>query len=569
MAMKTYRSVCKIFLCTLLLRAGMDSHAQEPQAPYQPVPVVVSQTIDTVAGKAYRVHVVQRGHTLYSICKAYRTSADSLLKDSPENQVQADEFIYVPLRLLPDEDPARFTKFAGKRPWAVVFLYKDVALQVETQPEPVTDESKGRRRRERKEERRIEPDTVVAATDTLAPLVEDSVFIMPRPQAKAAKDSLRVSLLLPLYSNTPQDKKAYIYLPFFEGATVAWQEFIDPGFFIPPVDDTILRQDTLAATAQDVMPDTSSVMADTSFLSDTSRSRPFLHLRIYDLTRSACSLDSILNDDHFRLSDAVIATAFVDQFQILDSVSKEWEMPLVHPISERDSMSAGNPYFIQLSASYGNQISHIADFIGKHHSRARILIISDSTAGEARKAGCLQSLLPGSEHLYFNAATVAELEKLGESKQKTVIVPFYRKEITAVKTMLPLRQTKGNISIIAPNVWLDYPTVDLDYYIQNHLVVYHTFCNGARNSGFKEFSKKYYFLYHGLPNTLAYQGYKASSWLFEMLSGHNADFVRHLIDMEQKNENAPYLFHERDLGGFENTDVHFVRVTENGLEHIR
>ena len=604
--MKIQRFLCSIGLFALLSCFCARLGAQENPTPFQASPVVPSRVFDTIFGKAYRVHTVQKGHTLYSICRAYQTSADSILKDSPDNQVQIDEYVYIPFRLLPGEKAQDFVRFTGKRPWAVVFLQQDEAVQTvpsavaatptpavsentvaetpatdpETPASPETEEEenapgkeKAKKRRDRKEELVFEPDTV-PVKDTLALLLPDSVFVTPHPQAKPHKDTLQVSLLLPLYSNTPQDKKAYIYLPFFEGATVAWQEHIDPLFFVPPVYDTVFDQDS-NLMLQPVLPDP-----------DTNRNKVRIQLKVYDLTQSVNSLEEIVNDPIFQRSDAVIATAFVDQFEILDSLSKAWQMPIIHPISERDSMGVANPYFMQLAASHHTQIDHIADFVRKHHARARLIILSDSTESETRKAEYMQSLLPGSEWHYFNPATVEMLEGLGENNKKTVIIPFYRQEITAVKTVLPLRQTKGNITIIAPNVWLDYASIDLDYYIQNNLTVYHTFCHTAQNTDLLDFSRKYYFLYHVLPNPLAYRGYKTMLWLLQNLNARNADFMRYLDaslleteDAETDNtpdaagdasdENAIYILHEREMGGFENKDVHFMRITENGLEPYR
>lgn len=602
--MKIQRFLCSIGLFAVLSCFGARLGAQENPTPFQASPVVPSKVFDTILGKAYRVHTVQKGHTLYSICRAYQTSADSILKDSPDNQVQIDEFIYIPFRLLPGEKTQDFVRFTGKRPWAVVFLQQDEVAQrvpptAETKPlrpvpentvaeTPVTDtetpasaeteeetvptKEKTKKRRDRKEEELVFESDTVSAEDTLALLLADSVFVPPHPQAKPHKDTLQVSLLLPLYSNTPQDKKAYIYLPFFEGVTVAWQEHLDPLFFVPPVYDTVFDQDS-NLMLQPVVP-----------APDTNRNKVHIQLKVYDLTQSVNSLDQIVNDPVFQRSDAVVATAFVDQFEVLDSLSKAWQMPVIHPISERDSMGVANPYFMQLAASYRTQIDHIADFVREHHARARILIISDSTASETHKAEYMRSLLPGSEWHYFNPATVEMLEGLGENHKKTVIIPFYRQEITTVKTVLPLRQTKGNITIIAPNVWLDYASIDLDYYIQNHLTVYHTFCNTVQNTDILDFSRKYYFLYHVLPNPLAYRGYKTMLWLLQNLNAHNADFMRYLDaslqeteDAETDNtgagnasdENAIFRLHEREMGGFENKDVHFVRVTESGLEHMR
>ena len=150
------------------------------------------------------------------------------------------------------------------------------------------------------------------------------------------------------------------------------------------------------------------------------------------------------------------------------------------------------------------------------------------------------------------------------STTAVIIIPFYQEEITAVKTFLPLRQGKGNITLVAPATWLEYSTTDVDYFLQNNLTVYSTFHADKESPEFKEFARKYYMVYHGMPSTLAYQGYLGFGWLMDMLAEYNADFMRHIEEAEEN----PFLLEERPAGGFESTDIRIFKLTENGLEEI-
>ena len=89
--------LCLTSIGLALLLSFMPGQAQQAKTGFQASPVTVTRTVDTVLGKAYFVHEVQKGHTLYSICKAYRTEAGQILKDSPESEVQIGEYIYIPL----------------------------------------------------------------------------------------------------------------------------------------------------------------------------------------------------------------------------------------------------------------------------------------------------------------------------------------------------------------------------------------------------------------------------------------------------------------------------------------
>lgn len=550
---------------------------------YVTSPVRISHTVDTVRGKVYFVHQVQKGHTLYSIGKAYKAQAAQMLKDSPENQVQAGEYIYIPFRKDIVENGVSLLPFDGKKPWAVVFMEKNQAVgspdgemkrsQTDTQEEDGigwSDESpKEKNRREKRQVREErQSDKQEASSDAhdresfmeTAPnkpasdAEEETGFpaslpsLSPKPARKNNRDSLDIALMLPLYSNNPNDRRAYIYLPFFEGASIAWLENQDPDFFRSEADSLTSLSDTVSSPKEKRKKD------------------PAMNFRLFDLTESPYSLDKILQDPRLPEVDAIMAASFVNQFPSLNRFSIHNRIPLIHPLSERDSMGSDNPYFVQLCASHQTQLRQIAGYVRVHHPQARILILSDSSYSEQGKARELLQLLPSARHLFFNADLPENLKKIPDDRP-SVIIPFYQKEITAVKTMLPLRQSKGNITLIVPAVWLDYPTIELGYFLRNNLTIYASFFQPENDPDFKLFSKYYYFVYRGMPNRLAYQGYLSFRWLLEAMENHNADFLRHLTD-ESDFGNTFRPLPREGMAGFENTRVHFLRLTESGLDEM-
>ena len=284
-----------------------------------------------------------------------------------------------------------------------------------------------------------------------------------------------------------------------------------------------------------------------------------LELKLYDIAETYSSLEKTLHDPFFLSSDLIVAGAFVHPFPALDSFSRRHEIPLLHPFSERDSMAVGNPWFMQTSAPTLFQIQEVAGFVKANFAQACKIVISDSSIQEIAKAKSLQEMIPGSKRWLFNEITEILLKDL-PTDTPVVIIPFYQEEITAVKTFLPLRPGKGNITLIAPATWLEYSTTDVDYFLQNNLTVYSTFVTDKDTPEFKDFARKYYLLYNSIPSSLAYQGYRIFSWLLPMLEEHNADFMRHIEDGEN-----PFHLQERPgLKGFESQNIRFFKLTETG-----
>ena len=597
--MNTLKTCLSATLLALLL--FLPSISMSQTSSYQATPVAISHVVDTVLGKVYFVHQVQKGHTLYSISRAYRAQADQMLKDSPESQVQAGEYIYIPFQSSLLEQGARMELFKGKKPWAVVFLERDHeraetaagnrqvpspalslpqegAFQDGAREEESDKEKRKRQRREARLERQSAKADSAGANEFIpkegsAPGLQDSVPPCAlagkglEPEKKAWKDTLDIALMLPLYSSNPDDRRAYIYLPFFEGASIAWIERIEPGFFAPAADSLSgSLADSLAEPLSEPLSEPRQKFpAQTPAWRARNAGLPAMNFRLYDLTESAQSLEKALQDPSLAQSEALMAASFVNQFPLLDSFSSTHRIPFVHPLSERDSMGAGNPYFVQLCANHQQQLEKITSYVELYHPYSEIIILTDSTPAEQSKAARLQKMLPSARLYIFNPETSSLLDSL-PSDHGITIIPFYQQEITAVKTLLPLRQSKGNITLLAPASWLDYTTIELDYFLQNNLTVYATFRHSENDSAFKTFAKHYYFIYRGIPNTLAYQGYRAFDWLLGMLSEYNADFLRHLSPQK-----GSFPFHpvpREGMAGFGNPTVYFLRLTESGLEDL-
>lgn len=521
--------------------------AQNPTG-FQASPVYVSRYVDTVAGKVYFVHQVQKGHTMYSIGKAYQASAEDMLKDSPDNQVQIEEYIYIPFKASLVAEGMNLLPFEGRKPWAVALLERQ---QVEREQAQLQDEQLKEERRDIQDSDRAEAEADRSDSEEGMAVPSDSTLlteteveaVLDTLEVKAYRDTLNIALMLPLYSSTPDNRRAYVYLPFMEGAGLAWLEHRDPGFFAEQV------------SVADSVPTEEAAPA------------PFLRLEVYDLTESPDRLDGILQDSAFARTDVIMAAAYAMQFPKIDSFAALHHIPVVHPVSERDSMGARNPYFVQLCASFQTQRRAIARLIQQYHPKAKVLILSDSTPSEQKKARKMLELLPSAEYRMYSSELETELSELPASTPY-VIVPFYAKEITAVKTVLPLRQSK-NITIVAPASWLDYSTIELGYFLQNNLTIYTTFLPNENDATYKEFAKRHYLLHKTLPSHLSYQGYTSFAWLLDRLLKYNADFLRHL---DPEEADAPQRFfhpHARvDLPGFEDTDILFLRLTETGLEKV-
>ncbi|MDE6440268.1 MAG: LysM peptidoglycan-binding domain-containing protein, partial [Bacteroidales bacterium] len=89
-------------LSLLSLQAQTVEENVQPVSSFVPSPVTVSAEFDTLEGVVYRVHVVQSGHTLYSIARAYDVARHEIVKQSLGDTVRIGERLYIPYMIAPE-----------------------------------------------------------------------------------------------------------------------------------------------------------------------------------------------------------------------------------------------------------------------------------------------------------------------------------------------------------------------------------------------------------------------------------------------------------------------------------
>ncbi|MDE5743237.1 MAG: LysM peptidoglycan-binding domain-containing protein, partial [Bacteroidales bacterium] len=208
------------------LQAQTAEENVRPVSTFVPSPVTVSTEFDTLDGVIYRVHVVQSGHTLYSIARAYNVGRHEIVKQSQGDTVRIGERLHIPYMIAPE--PTVQTVSAAPTADTAVEQTADTAV-FETPADSVwTTDSLD-----------LEADSLLwgDSTDAAARLFiwgQDTLDLTETPTetlwdslfaALKAKETVSVSILLPLYlTDTNEPPRSYTYLAFLEGWLTAYGE---------------------------------------------------------------------------------------------------------------------------------------------------------------------------------------------------------------------------------------------------------------------------------------------------------------------------------------------------------
>lgn len=356
-----------------------------PMAALAQVPIERSTEIITISNKQYYMHHVKQGETIYSLARTYLVTEDEIKRLNPEIDelglqtgmvigipvVQASQgyFVYTvqeaerTRRLLrrfdvSEEDFRRLNPSVGSE----VFVGQKVLIPSDepVTPTPVVQE----------------PDTLVIQNteqpaDTLVVLEEPtSAFVLPEqrpdtcyPSPQNARRHYRVALLVPLYldgidridtskerAEKTKNSRTMKFLQFYEG-------------FMMAVD------------------------------SMTQRKGMNLDLTVIDVHENVSSAQTAVSSLQSEQVDLIVGPFFSKSFAVVEDYALRHHIPIVNPMSERESIVVDAPNVIKLKPSPKTMVSQVADLITTRYPQAKVSLISDGHLADTALIAALEHAL--------------------------------------------------------------------------------------------------------------------------------------------------------------------------------
>lgn len=507
-------------LCLMPLPAQTVEENVQPVSTFVAAPVTVSAETDTLDGVVYRVHVVQSGHTLYSIARAYNVARDAIVKQSQGDTVRIGERLKIPYMTVSEQPVPDTAVF--ETPADSVLLADSMNMEADSLWWGDTAETAARLF--------IWGRDTLNLSETPTETLWDSLFA-----ALNAKETVSVAILLPLYLNdTNEPPRSYTYLPFLEGFMTAYGEHL-----LAPADSTV----------------------------------PEIRYRVWDVTDSPASVDRALNDPALAQADFLIAAVYTKVFDTIRRFAEAHRLPLIHPLTEQDSTAVGNPFFIQCMPAHGTQAEAMARFLKREFAleKYRYVLFDDSTAFFRKRAQQLIDCLNADtaepcrlQSYSLSPARMGQLEKAFDSlfapraAKPTVFIGCTDKEIALLNTLIALRKVRGSDEkiFIGPSRWMSFTKIEPEYFKKIRLICHQPFYwdkNGERSL---RFERHYFQHFDVLPSDMAYKGYACFHWFAEMLRGGDV-----AVDPFACNR-----WQTRSTEGWENTRLFFLELKGHAFE---
>ncbi|HLG01974.1 MAG TPA: LysM peptidoglycan-binding domain-containing protein [Bacteroidia bacterium] len=494
-----------------------------------------SNTVETIDGKKYYLHTVQKGQTLYGIAKAYELTTNDILLENPEalNGVSPGQCLKIPAQKpavpQPVKDTLNFTYHkveAGQTLYSISRLYKLKEDSItKYNPEAKTGVKTGQ-------------ELKIPFKKTYAPAAE-TIYKGNK------KEAYNIALMLPLHlaktdvvdPELPEAKlseKQEAAVQFYEGALLAI---------------------------------------------DSMRKRGMtLNIYVYDMDEGDSALvQTVLAKPEFATTDLIIGPLSPGPFYVASEWAREHQVPIVSPVSPVNRVLFHRPAASKALPSLSTQMEQLALYISRAHIKDNIILLN---SGNVREQVAGLTFCASANSLLYPAGTdsvkctkgFTGLESLLLKDRTNIIVipsngPAYVSDLLRLIDGLADRYP---IIVFGLSSWVSYDNLDPEYLekLQLHFVA-PWYVDYDSSHAVQKFVIKYNSFFGGDPGQYVFAGYDVGLFYLSALQNYGTDFHLKLPELKGEGLQQFFEFARSDAeSGYENQGVWILQVKEYRLHVV-
>ncbi len=502
-----------------------------------------STKTETIEGKKYYLHTVEKGQTLYAIAKAYDLTVNDIMVENPDalNGIKPGLVLRIPtqkpvviLKPVPvDTNYFIHVVQAGQTLYSLEKMY-NVSHDAIVKLNPTVAAGL-----------KIGQELKIPGKNPNAPGIlqttngPDTLFVLNK------KATYTIALMLPLqlYNVDNIDTKEPENFPAKPKAAVEFYEGV------------LLAVDSMRKTGMKV------------------------NLYVYDVDDAdSVKVLEILKKPEFQFMDLILGPLSPGTFYAVSSWANEHHVAVVSPVSPANRVLFKRQDASKALPALSTQMEQLAVFIGENHKTDNVVMV---TSGNVKEQAAANTFRVNVSKLLFPATTdtikmtrgMSGLEALlKKDKNNILVIPSNSQAyVSDLLRSLNTLSDKYVITVYGLSSWMGYDNLDLEYLqkLQFHFVAPY-FIDYDSSATTKRFLTKYNYTFHGDAGMYAFAGYDVGLYFLQALNTYGTNFYQKLAEIKGKGVQQDFDFYRSDAeSGYENRAVRIVQVVEYKLQRIK
>lgn len=544
--------------------------------------VLFSQTksanIQTIDGKKYYIHKIEKGQSLYSISKTYSVTLEEIYRLNPDLKItgaKVDQEIRVPLvssaapalttptsTLSSYPQPAiDSTKYLvhrvakGETVYAITRKYNISEKQLASfNPglTPVLREGQllvvGERIKKKPAVKELKETKQAAISKTVQPLIDSSIY---KPVSKPRKSSYNVGLILPFR--------------FEQTLSIDLNELLRANSNFPNVPALAVDLYLGVKRAADSLSSAGFSVNLVLFESDD---------------KDSLKLAQITNDPKFRDLDLIFGPLYASGFKSISKEAKALHIPIVSPITTQNKILFDNVYISKTNPSQFTLLESLADYcidsLARNNANIILTTLSDKDKKETGFVSAFKKYYNDKQRILgktlkdtvTTASGIAGVKAAYKPNVKNVVITLSSNQVFLADftTQLALYSDRKDILLCGWQNLTETDNIDQEYLNQFNFTFPYQF-NITNLNAYSTIAKPYFDKMQTIPGEYFYLGYDMAWYYLKNLKEFGPEFIHRLQDLPMETNYMRFKYARPDaLTGFDNRGVYIFRYNNYQLQ---
>ncbi len=473
-------------------------------------------------------HLVQKGETIYGICKLYGISQESLYSLNPD------------------------LKNSGLQPGQELNIQiESVKSEPQNQEKPVLKDNKENQKPiiteniQEKEQKPIK-DTVSKQLNTLSQAqITTSKLTDCAQQAVSPLRSVKIALFIPLLND--------------EALIDEEDESTDPDFKMSPKPFLEFYEGFLVAV-------------------DSIRKQGLgIELFQYEVKRDSMKIKQILADKNLQNVDLIIGPFYDNVFDIVAKWANSKGIPVINPISSSNHSLYSLNNVVQLNTTLNSQLEQVTKYLAAFDS-LNVVVVHSNTADETKIVSLYKKQyveefaknFPGKTALIkevnYSQGGIDAVEKAMNKDLINVMLIPSSSQVFVINLMTKLFDETRNYKLILSYMptWKKFEqNFELEHLFTLHTHSFQPFYIDYSKNNVKNFVLTYRDLYKIEPTKFSFLGYDCGAYFLSLLQKYGRNFYSCMNNIDVSQLSSRFYFEKMGTkGGYENKGTIITRFDD-------
>jgi peptidoglycan endopeptidase LytF len=535
-----------------------------------------SSNVQTIEGKKFYIHKVEKGQSLYAVSKLYAVTLEELYVINPElkSGVKAGQEIKVPYAgatpasaagsnsTASQPDTARYLTYRitkGETVYSITRKFNLSEKQLITynpslaeglkEGQLIVVGEKGKRKHALKETKDNKQTAVPKENKSLPPpaAIDSSLL---KPVSKPKKPAYNVALILPF--KLEQTLNTDLSMLVKTGGNFPAVPALAVDFYL----GFKRAVDSLAGPGFEI------------------------NLQLYDVDEDSSKLIRLINDPKFKDFDFIFGPLYANGFKSIAKKAKELHIPIVSPITQQNKFLFNNMYISKTNPSQFTLLEGLADYcidsLVKNNANMLLMAASDKDKKEMSFVSAFKKYYNERQRALGKPAkdTVRVVKGLAGLKAayrpdvKNIVVSLSSNQVIIADftTQLALFAVKKDIVLCGWENTSSNEHIDQEYLNQLGYTFPHQY-NMLNTGSYSPLVDGYRQIQETSPSDYYFMGFDIALYYLKNLKDQGPDFVHNLANLPMETNYMRFKFTRPDmLTGFDNRGMYIFKYNNYQLQ---